>query len=75
MDKDVTKRLLKDACIQIADFLTFSTHEKSYIKFNAIVERLCLPFFIKPANLDSSVGISKVKSEYQFSNTIEEAFN
>lgn len=74
MDKDVTKRLLRDAAIPIAGFLTFMNHEKSGLTFSSIAARLGVPFFVKPANLGSSVGISKVHDEQQFLRAIEEAF-
>jgi len=36
---------------------------------------LGLPFFVKPANAGSSVGISKVRSEEEFERACEEAFS
>ncbi|MBD3290281.1 D-alanine--D-alanine ligase [candidate division KSB1 bacterium] len=75
MDKDVMKRLLRDAGLPIGDFLVFHKKEIESINFNALVERLGLPFFVKPANLGSSVGISKVKDFDQFEEAIRDAFN
>jgi len=72
MDKDVSKRLLRDAKISIADFMTFRKNEK--ISFSKIQKKLNLPFFVKPANNGSSVGISKVKNEGDFDIAIKEAF-
>lgn len=72
MDKDIMKRLLRDAKIPIGKFLVFKDGEK--IDFTRIVEVLGLPFFIKPANLGSSVGVSKVKDEMTFDAAIREAF-
>jgi len=45
------------------------------MRFDEIVEKLGLPFFVKPANLGSSVGINKVKTEADFEPLINEAFN
>jgi len=73
MDKDVTKRLLRDAGLPIADFMVVRKGEK--IAFSDIETKLGLPFFVKPANLGSSVGISKVKDEKMFKEAIEEAFS
>ena len=74
MDKDVMKRLLQQAGIPIARFLTLHSHHKQRGSFREISEHLGLPFFIKPANLGSSVGISKVKSEEDFLPALEKAF-
>jgi len=75
MDKIVMKKLLRDAAIPIARFLSFSDHQKDKIHFQEIIQQLGLPVFIKPANLGSSVGISKVKDESEFRTAIDEAFN
>ncbi len=74
MDKDVMKRLLRDAGLPIADFLTFRRFERSEISYDKVKERLGEPFFIKPANLGSSVGISKVSDKSTFEKGIETAF-
>jgi D-alanine-D-alanine ligase len=74
MDKDVMKRLLRDAQMPIGKFLVFERAVQNKIDF-AEVERLVgLPLFVKPANLGSSVGISKVVNEKQFVGAITEAF-
>ena len=72
MDKDVMKRLLRDAGIPIGNFLVFRDGED--IDFDAIVDKLGLPFFVKPANLGSSVGVNKVKDKQIFDDAIAEAF-
>lgn len=74
MDKDVMKRLLRDAGVPIARFLVFSNASRREIDFGAIVERLGLPFFIKPANLGSSVGVGRVSDEGEFRRSVEAAF-
>ncbi len=64
MDKDLMKRLLKEAGIPGVEFIAFLDSEwqrhPQQIR-NEIIERLGFPCFVKPANLGSSVGISKVK--------------
>ncbi len=72
MDKDVMKRLLRDAGIPIGDFLVFREGED--VDFDTIVDQLGLPFFVKPANLGSSVGVNKVKDKQTFAMAIAEAF-
>jgi D-alanine-D-alanine ligase len=74
MDKDVMKRLLRDAEIPIAKFLVFARSEASKINLAAVKRSLGFPFFVKPANLGSSVGISKVSANKQFDSAITEAF-
>lgn len=86
MDKDVQKRLLRDAGIPTAKFITIRLADSPFPKgstrrprregfsFSEIVEKLGLPLFVKPANAGSSVGVSKVKSEVDFKRAVEEAF-
>lgn len=74
MDKDVTKRLLKEANIPVAKSLTFSFSQKEKINFDKISQKLGRPFFVKPANAGSSVGINKVDTEDEFVRSIERAF-
>jgi D-alanine-D-alanine ligase len=65
MDKDVMKRLLQHAGLPIVDFLVVLDHQwqarKQAIRKD-IQSQLGYPCFVKPANLGSSVGISKVKN-------------
>lgn len=72
MDKDVMKRLLRDAGIPIGKFLTIRQGEK--ITFNKAKKELGLPLFIKPANMGSSVGVSKVRNQAEFVRAIQGAF-
>jgi D-alanine-D-alanine ligase len=74
MDKDVMKRLLRDARIPIADFLVFERRDRSAIRFGKVAKALGLPLFVKPANLGSSVGISKVTGKSEFAGAIRRAF-
>ena len=62
MDKDVMKRLFQQARLPIVKHVTLlrAEWEKSPRKAIALVEKaLKYPVFVKPANLGSSVGISK----------------
>lgn len=72
MDKDAMKRILRDAGIPIGKFVAVRENDK--IDFNKIKKELGLPMFIKPANMGSSVGISKVRNEKEFKKGIAEAF-
>jgi D-alanine-D-alanine ligase len=63
MDKDVQKRLLQGGGVPVVPFVT-TTGKQWATEPTAVVARaasLGLPLFVKPANLGSSVGITKVK--------------
>ncbi|GAA0361506.1 D-alanine--D-alanine ligase [Bacillus horti] len=74
MDKDVAKRLLRDAGIPIADFVSVSKASAKRITFDQLKSKLGAPLFIKPANLGSSVGVSKVNNEEEFNQALKDAF-
>jgi D-alanine-D-alanine ligase len=74
MDKDVMKRLLRDAKLPIAKFMVLRRGSARTTDFAAVKRALGLPFFVKPANLGSSVGISKVHRKNQFAAAVREAF-
>lgn len=71
MDKDVMKRLLRDAGLPIARFLVFRPGDM--INFEAVAQELGLPFFVKPANMGSSVGVYKVSDQETFERAVEGA--
>lgn len=73
MDKDVMKRLLRDADLPIVNFITCTP--KSVPVYAHVVQKLGAPFFVKPANAGSSVGVTKVKSEAEFNDAIQSAFS
>ena len=75
MDKDVMKRLLREAGIPIARFIAVSRYFSKEIGFDHARGQLGLPLFIKPANLGSSVGIHKVKNRQEFDRAVSDAFN
>jgi D-alanine--D-alanine ligase len=75
MDKDVMKRLLRDAGIPVVRFIVANRYSQQEIAFDYAVEQLGLPLFIKPANLGSSVGIHKVKDRQAFEAAVSDAFN
>jgi len=73
MDKDVMKRLFRDAGLPVGKFLSFRSHEPPPA-FAEIEAALGSPVFVKPANMGSSVGISKAHDAAEFSAAVEEAF-
>ena len=66
MDKEVSKRLLQQAGIPVAKWITISRADITTLQFEAVKNELGLPLFVKPANAGSSIGISKVKNEAEF---------
>lgn len=72
MDKDVMKRLLRDAGIPIGTFLTCK--EADTPTYKDAVKQVGSPFFVKPANMGSSVGVSKVTEEKDFDTALRAAF-
>jgi D-alanine-D-alanine ligase len=74
MDKDAAKRILRDAGIPIVPFLTARRGEFRKDPERMIEEmekKFGYPFFVKPANLGSSVGVEKVKSRAEAKQKIE----
>jgi D-alanine-D-alanine ligase len=74
MDKEVMKRLFKAAGLPITQHVTFLRREwmQSPKKVMAQLEgALQYPFFAKPANLGSSVGISKVHDRKELAPAID----
>ncbi|MFQ5753153.1 MAG: D-alanine--D-alanine ligase family protein, partial [bacterium] len=74
MDKDVMKRLLRDAGIPTPEFIVYHRSALHNLSFNEVRNKLGMPVFIKPVNLGSSVGIHKVQDSTQFEQAVQEAF-
>ncbi len=76
MDKTIMKRLFQQAELPTAEFHDFTRHQwrqtPEAIKKHC-EETLGFPCFVKPANLGSSVGISKVKSATDFAKAVDDA--
>ncbi len=75
MDKDIMKRLLRDAGVPLAKFVTINKENRPKWSYDAIKNELGMPLFVKPANLGSSVGVSKVKNSEDWENALELAFS
>jgi len=74
MDKEAMKKILKDNSIPVADYLCFYKDEE-ILGYEEVVKRLKSPFFVKPANMGSSVGVSKVYKEKDYHKAISLAFD
>lgn len=76
MDKDVMKALFRTATLPMVKHVTVlrSAWESAPKKVEKLVEsKLKYPVFVKPANLGSSVGISKAHDRKELGPAIEEA--
>jgi D-alanine-D-alanine ligase len=75
MDKDIMKSLFIAAGIPIVKHVTIlrSAWENDPKKVEKQVGKLKYPVFVKPANLGSSVGISKAHNKKELGPAIEEA--
>jgi len=72
MDKDVMKRLLRDAGIPIARFRTLTRQD--LVSFREISAELGTPLFVKPVNMGSSIGVGRAETADEFDAAVEEAF-
>ncbi|MFY0652527.1 MAG: D-alanine--D-alanine ligase [Cyclobacteriaceae bacterium] len=73
MDKDIMKKLLRDADLPIGKFVTARMGE-NVPSFEEVTKELGNPCFIKPANLGSSVGINRAETEEEYEAAVKEAF-
>lgn len=77
MDKDVAKRLLAGAGIPVVPakvLKRFEFDKDPKAAVAEIIKTVGLPFFVKPANMGSSVGVHKVKTESEALAKIKDAF-
>ncbi len=76
MDKDVMKRLFREAGLPVAPFLTLTSEEltKQRNACKRKISRLIhFPCFVKPSNSGSSVGIHKVHDSSELDSAIDDA--
>ena len=76
MDKDVMKRLLRDAGIPIAPFRAVRSRQRGTdgFRYDDLAADLGPRLYVKPANLGSSVGISRVTGREEFEAALDLAF-
>lgn len=72
LDKDIAKRLLREAGLSVARSLTLRRGET--LSFEEASTALGLPLFVKPARQGSSVGVSKATTAEEFAAALAEAF-
>ena len=78
MDKAVFKDVLKNAGLPVLDCVTFRARRYMTEK-QAVTKEICdkigFPLIVKPVNLGSSVGISKVKTQEELDEALTLAFS
>jgi D-alanine-D-alanine ligase len=72
MDKEIAKRLLREAGLAVARSLTLRRGEPA--SFDDVKARLGLPVFVKPARQGSSFGVSKATDSAGFTAALDAAF-
>lgn len=73
MDKDIMKQLMTMAKIPNAAFLTFVNGSENP-DYTTVEQNLGMPVFIKPANMGSSVGVSKARNKEEFEKYLQLAY-
>lgn len=74
MDKIMTKAVIREHGLPVMDYIWFSRNEwecNSDQILDRVMKELNLPVFVKPANLGSSIGISRADTIEQLREAIE----
>lgn len=74
MDKDIMKRLLIQAGFKTPRFLTLRKNPSADGLIDKFISTVGYPVFIKPANMGSSIGISKAGNSEELKKGMLEAF-
>jgi len=70
MDKDVMKRVCRDRGLPVVEWMVLS---RDALDAEAVARALPFPIFVKPANLGSSVGITKAHNDAELKTALEVA--
>ncbi len=73
MDKDIAKRLMNEAGIPNSKFVVFRKEDRTTVTADALAH-LTLPWFVKPARLGSSIGVSRVTKPEDLAKAVDLAF-
>src|SRR5690242_4180788 len=71
MDKEVMKRLAKERGLPVVEYRVLAAQDAD--RLEEVCNALPFPMFVKPANLGSSVGISKAKNCADLKSAVEHA--
>mgnify|MGYP001561520939 CR=1 FL=1 len=77
MDKELAKRVLEHAGLPVVPYITVRRYEfdREPRKFlDEAEKRFGFPYFVKPANMGSSVGVHKVKNVADAAGLLKDAF-
>lgn len=74
MDKDLTKRLLRDAGIAVTPWQTIPLRHRDEYTYTQMQEKLGEKLFIKPASVGSSVGASLAINKEEYEHGLDLAF-
>lgn len=77
MDKVVMKNIFAQAGLDQVDYVSFirsTWDDDREAAYKAVEEKIGYPSFVKPANLGSSVGISKCENREELAAAFEDAF-
>lgn len=72
IDKDIAKRLLREAELPVARSITLRRGDTP--SFDEVAGQLGSPVFVKPARQGSSVGVSKARTAEEFRSALAEGF-
>ena len=74
MDKSVAKQIMSANGIAQQKFLTVRDTDDANSAIDRAIKELGLPMFVKPANMGSSIGVSKVKTRQEADKALAKAF-
>lgn len=74
MDKEVMKRLFKEAGVPACKYQVVYRHLRSRFDAASAFSALGTPLFVKPANMGSSVGVHRVESISALEAALDDAF-
>jgi len=71
MDKDLSKRLLRDAGIRTPDWIMVRGREEGEARFGDVIRQLGLPVIIKPPSGGSTLGLSLAHVEEELGEALD----
>lgn len=74
MDKDIAKKLLRAEGVPVVEWFTLRAGDRAALAHERVTAQWGYPVFVKPANMGSSVGVSKVRDATELSAALELAF-
>ncbi len=75
MDKDLSKRLLRDAEVPTPEWITTEGREEGQARLAEVVERLGLPVIVKPPSGGSTLGLSLAHDEEELRPALDLSLN